>query len=159
MKTIICCLLVLFCAGNAFSADQWDKHKVAASSTIGGLSGGIVGAAAGYALSYAFNEPTERRNVTSMGIGFPLGFVAGTYIGAEAAIDKLYFPDELNAGRITLYSVGAGFSSYLLWRWVVKKYGYEKGVWPFWSIIPFALLGARVGANNTVYIPISLMRF
>lgn len=159
-QEIGCCLLIfLFISSVGNAADQWDKHKVAASAIIGGLSGGIVGAAAGYIISNTLDFAPECTNSASMGIAFPVGFTIGTYVGAQTAINKLYFPDELNAGKITLYSLSAGLSGYLLWRWVVKKYGYEKGVWSFWSIIPLALLGARIGTNNTFYLPLGHMRF
>lgn len=158
-KIIFALVLIVVLATNAFTADQWDKYKVALSATVGGLSGGIIGAAAGYIISNTLDFAPECTNSASMGIAFPVGFTIGTYVGAQTAINKLYFPDELNAGRITLYSMSAGLSGYLLWRWVVRKYGYEKGVWPFWSIIPLALLGARIGTNNTFYLPLGHVRF
>jgi len=159
MKKILFALLIfMLVAGNLFAAEQWDKHRVAFSATIGGLSGGVVGAVAGYGASYALDLDREQTDQVGMLIGFPIGYAVGSYIGAKSQIDRLQFPDQINAGRVMAYSVASGLAGYFWWRWTVKKYGYKKGFWQFWSIIPLALIGARIGANN-IYMPITYISF
>ncbi len=149
MKKILCSLLIVaLAAGNLFAAEQWDKHRVAFSATIGGLSGGMVGVVAGYSVSYALNLDREQTDRAGMLIGFPIGYAIGSYVGSKSQIDRLQFPGAMNAGRVTAYSVAGGMAGYLWWRWTVKKFGYKKGFWQFWSIIPLAIIGARIGANN-----------
>lgn len=145
-------------AGNLFAAEQWDKHRVAFSATIGGLSGGMVGAVAGYGVSYALDLDREQTDRAGMLIGFPIGYAVGSYVGAKSRIDRMQFPGEMNAGRVTAYSVAGGVAGYLWWRWTVKHFGYKKGFWQFWSIIPLAIIGARIGTNN-IYVPITYLRF
>lgn len=159
MKKLTCLLLALvLLSGNVFAGEQWDKHRVAFSATIGGLSGGMVGAVAGYGVSYALNLDQEQTDCAGMLVGFPIGYTVGSYMGAKSQIDRLHFPGEMNAGRVTAYSVVGGMAGYLWWRWTVKKFGYKKGFWQFWSIIPLAIIGARIGTNN-IYVPITYMRF
>ncbi len=159
MKIIISSLLIitLLCPA-VFAAEQWDKHRVAFSATIGGLSGGMVGAVAGYGASYFLALDQEQTDRAGMLVGFPLGYAVGCYIGAKSQIDRLHFPDQISAGRVTAYSVAGGMAGYLWWRWTVKKFGYKKGFWQFWSIIPLALIGARIGTNN-IYIPVTYISF
>ncbi len=157
-RIIFVLLLIVISAGNVFASEQWDKHRVAFSATIGGLSGGMVGAMAGYGVSYALNLDREQTDRAGMLIAFPIGYAVGSYVGAKSQIDRLHFPGEMNAGRVTAYSVAGGMAGYLWWRWTVKKFGYKKGFWQFWSIIPLAIIGARIGANN-IYVPVTYMRF
>lgn len=157
-RIVFVLLLIVILAGNLFAADQWDKHKVALSATVGGLSGGVVGAVGGYTVSYLFDWGQQQTDQAGMMIGFPFGFAVGSYLGAKSQINRLHFPDAINAGTVTAYSIASGFSAYLVWRWSVNKYGYKKGFWPFWSIVPLALIGARIGANN-IYLPITFVRF
>ena len=159
MRIIISSLLIviLLCPA-VFAAEQWDKHRVAFSATIGGLSGGVVGAIAGYGASYALDLDREQTDRAGMLIGFPIGYAVGSYIGAKSQIDRLQFPDQINAGKVMAYSVAGGLAGYFWWRWTVKKFGYKKGFWQFWSIVPLALIGARIGTNN-IYIPVTYMRF
>jgi hypothetical protein len=158
-QKIVCWLLIfLFISSVVEAAEQWDKHRVAFSATIGGLSGGMVGAVAGYGASYALDLNHEQTDQAGMLVGFPVGYAVGCYIGAKSQIDRMHFPDEINAGRVTAYSVVGGMAGYFWWRWTVKKVGYKKGFWQFWSIIPLALVGARIGTNN-IYVPITYLRW
>ncbi|MBI5555380.1 MAG: hypothetical protein HY920_05980 [Elusimicrobia bacterium] len=50
-RIVIFVFILMLLLAQVLTAEQWDKHRVAFSATIGGLSGGMVGAVAGYGVS------------------------------------------------------------------------------------------------------------